>query len=236
MITCPESNKAQRSRQISLKRLTIASSRCRARSATTFIRRFSLAQIAYWSRVRPTSFSYRRCPHFSAAGTEELSDAWTLTPVGGSGRIPTFVRLLTGQKGITVATLIDVQSNDRDTIEGLYRDKLLKKTNVRTFADYTGNKEADIEDMFEPDFYLSLINAEYRLAPAITLTDLTSKAPRVLVRLEEYRKSSGLLPTFSHYRPARYFHEKLDALAAGLSASTKERFAKAFADLNKLLE
>jgi hypothetical protein len=54
--------------------------------------------------------------------------------------------------------------------------------------------------------------------------------------LEERRKSSGVLPTFSHYRPARYFHEKLDALASRVSADTKERFAKAFADLNKLLE
>lgn len=169
-------------------------------------------------------------------GKEGLSDAWTLTPVGGVGRVPTFVRLLTGQKGMTVATLIDIQSNDRTTIEGLYRDKLLKKANVRTFADYTGNKEADIEDMFEPDFYLSLVNAEYGLTPVITLADLTSKVPRVLVRLEERRKSSGVLPTFSHYRPARYFHEKLDALASRVSADTKERFAKAFADLNKLLE
>lgn len=169
-------------------------------------------------------------------GKEALSDKWTLTPVGGSGRIPTFVRLLTGQKGMTVATLIDIQSNDRATVEGLYRDKLLKKANVLTFADYTGNKEADIEDMFDPDFYLSLVNEEYGLTPAITLANLTSRAPRMLVRLDEYRTSSGVLPSFSHYRPARYFHEKLDGLAPEVSADTKERFAKAFADLNKLLK
>jgi predicted ATP-dependent endonuclease of OLD family len=169
-------------------------------------------------------------------GKEALSDKWTLTPVGGSGRIPTFVRLLTGQKGMTVATLIDIQSNDRATVEGLYRDKLLKKANVLTFADYTGNKEADIEDMFDPDLYLSLVNEEYDLIPAVTLANLTSKAPRMLVRLDDYRKSSGVLPSFSHYRPARYFHEKLDRLAPKVSAGTKERFAKAFADLNKLLK
>jgi hypothetical protein len=172
----------------------------------------------------------------SPEGKEGLSDRWTLTPVGGSGRIPTFVRLLTGQKGMRVATLIDIQTNDRQTVEGLYRDKLLKKANVRTFADYTGAKEADIEDMFEPDFYLSLVKGEYALNPAIKLSDLTSKAPRILVRLEEYQKTSGVLTGFSHYRPARYLHEKLDALAPKISAATKERFAKAFADLNKLLE
>ena len=169
-------------------------------------------------------------------GKEPLSEKWTLTPVGGSGRIATFVRLLTGQKGMTVATLIDIQSNDRVTVEGLYRDKLLKKANVCTFADYTGKTEADIEDMFDPDFYLSLVNEEYGLTPAITLTNLTSRAPRMLVRLDEYRKSSGVLSIFSHYRPARYFHEKLDRLAPKVSADTRERFAKAFVDLNKLLK
>jgi hypothetical protein len=172
-------------------------------------------------------------------GKEALSDKWTLTPVGGSGRIPTFVRLLTGQKGMTVATLIDIQANDRTIVEGLYKDKLLKKANVRTFADYTGTKEADIEDMFETDFYLSMINTEYAsaLSTPIKVTDLTSQAPRVLVRLEEYLEASkALSQTFSHYRPARCLHEKLDTFAPKISDATKERFAKAFADVNKLLK
>jgi predicted ATPase len=172
-------------------------------------------------------------------GKEALSNKWTLTPVGGAGRIPTFVRLLMGQKGMTVATLIDIQSSHRTTVEGLYKDKLLKKANVRTFADYTGTKEADIEDMFEPDFYLLLINGEYvsALTTPIKLTDLTSPSPRILIRLRAYLESSHVLSqSFSHYRPARYFHERLDTLASQVSDSTKERFAKAFQDLNKLLD
>jgi hypothetical protein len=143
---------------------------------------------------------------------------------------------LTGQKGLTVATLIDIQSADRATVEGLYKDKLLKKANVRTFADYTGTIEADIEDMFDPDFYLSLVNGEYALSPPIGEADLTSKAPRILVRLGEYLASSAApLKDFSHYRPARYLHENLGKLAGKISPATKERFGKAFADLNKLL-
>ena len=169
-------------------------------------------------------------------GMEGLSDKWTLTPVGGSGRIPTFVRLLTGQKEMTVATLIDVQTNDRSTIEGIYKDKLLKKANVRTFADYTGTKEADVEDMFDVDFYLTLISCEYNLASPILPLDLKSQAPRILVRLEEYFATNPLLQAFSHYRPARYLHEKLEILASQISSATKQRFAAAFTDLNKLLK
>jgi len=166
-----------------------------------------------------------------------LGDAWTLTPVGGSGRIPTFVRLLTNQKGMNVATLIDIQAKDRTIIEGIYKDKLLIKANVRTFADYTGAKEADIEDMFEESFYLDLCNAEYKaeLKAPLKSTDFKSKAPRVLVRLESYLDQSGALRGFSHYRPARYFHENLDALAKSIPAATKDRFEKAFVDLNALL-
>jgi hypothetical protein len=175
----------------------------------------------------------------SREGKEALSDKWTLTPVGGSGRIPTFVRLLTGQRGMTVATLIDIQTNDRATVEGLYKDKLLKMANVRTFADYTGTKEADIEDMFEPDFYLSLVNAEYAsaLSAPIKPTDLTSQAPRILIRLREYLEATqALSQNFSHYRPARYLHEKLDILAPTIADASKERFSKAFSDLNMLLK
>jgi predicted ATP-dependent endonuclease of OLD family len=171
-------------------------------------------------------------------GREGLSDSWTLTPVGGAGRVPTFVRLLTNQKGMLVATLIDVQDSDRATVEGLYKGKLLKRANVRTFADYTGAKEADIEDMFDENFYLDLVNAEYKSALKLPLkaSDFKSRAPRVLQRLESYIGESGNLPgAFSHYRPARYFHENLEALAKKISDATKDRFERAFKDLNGLL-
>ena len=53
-----------------------------------------------------------------------------------------------------VATLIDFQRRDQQSIENLYKKKLLAKKNVHTFARYTGTSEADIEDMFEPQLYL----------------------------------------------------------------------------------
>jgi hypothetical protein len=171
-------------------------------------------------------------------GREGLSDKWTMTPVGGAGRVPIFVRLLTNQRGMLVATLIDIQEAHRETVEGLYKGKLLKKANVRTFADYTGTKEADIEDMFDESFYVDLVNSEYKSALKSPLkpTDFSSKAPRILKRLEDHIEKSGILTgPFSHYRPARYFHENLDGLAKHLSDATKDRFEKAFKDLNGLL-
>lgn len=139
---------------------------------------------------------------------------------------------------MVVATLIDIQTNDKSRIESLYKDKLLKKANVLTFADYTGSKESDIEDMFDEGFYLDLCNAEYKKAfkAPLKASDLKNKSPRILVRVETYLKDGAASSEpFSHYRPARYFHENLEALAKSLSNATKDRFEKAFKDLNGLL-
>ncbi|HET7410938.1 MAG TPA: AAA family ATPase [Paracoccaceae bacterium] len=65
-------------------------------------------------------------------GREGLSEAWTITPVGGAGKVPTFVSLLGSQKGMTLATLLDFQKSDKAMVEGLYKSKILKKKNVLT--------------------------------------------------------------------------------------------------------
>jgi energy-coupling factor transporter ATP-binding protein EcfA2 len=155
------------------------------------------------------------CKPMSAILQEEkrtgLDPRWTITPVGGSAKVPTFVALLGSQKGTTIATLIDSPTADQKKIEGLYREKLLKKANVMTFADFTKTAEADIEDMFGAEFYIDLVNAEFeaQLAALVDLKALKSKEPTILQRLEKYFEEHPLKGgNFSHYRPARYFSEK----------------------------
>jgi len=170
------------------------------------------------------------------AGREGLDARWTITPVGGSDKVPTFVALLGAQKAMNVAVLVDFQKADQQTIENLYKRKLLKKSSVFTFADFTGGTEADIEDMFDEDLFIQLVNAEFsrELSSKIKAKDLTSKSPRVLVRLEELFKKTPLKTGgFSHFRPARHFSEKAGTLA--VPATTLDRFEAAFKALNKLL-
>ena len=113
-----------------------------------------------------------------------LSPEWTITPVGGADKVPTFVALIGAQTNLNVAVLIDYQKKDKQTIENLYKRKLLKRKNVLTFADYTGGKEADVEDMFRPRFYLSLVNQTF--GGSVGLADLSSNHARILRRLEQY--------------------------------------------------
>ncbi|WP_246327757.1 ATP-dependent nuclease [Candidatus Competibacter phosphatis] len=71
----------------------------------------------------PTDMLYLRAvsAQLEREGRVGLSENWVITPVGGSGKVPAFVALLAPQKGINVATLLDIQNSDRALIEDLYK-------------------------------------------------------------------------------------------------------------------
>lgn len=175
----------------------------------------------------------------SSKGKTGLDGRWTITPVGGSDKVPTFVALVGANTKLKLATLIDFQQKDAQTIENLYKRKLLQKKNVRTFVDFTGTKEADIEDMFDNGFYVKLVNSEYKdaLAKNITVGDLPKGGDRILPRIEKWLDDQPLKgnATFSHYRPARYFAENMGSLESKISDATLDRFEDAFKAINALL-
>ncbi len=168
-------------------------------------------------------------------GRVGLSGEWTITPVGGSDKVATFVALIGAQSNLNVAVLIDYQKKDQQSIENLYKRKLLSRRKVLTYADYVGSNEADVEDMFDPDFYLKLVNGAFE--SSIALTDLASRHPRVLRRLKEYLESDALPngASFNHYRPARYFSANIGDLSGDLSDQALDRFEQTFEALNELL-
>lgn len=173
--------------------------------------------------------------HLQENGQAGLSADWTITPVGGADKVPTFVALIGAQSNLNIAVLIDYQKKDQQNIENLYKRKLLKKQKVITYANYVKGNEADIEDMFNTGFYLNLVNGAY--GSSINVGDLSSNHPRVLRRIEEYLVNNPLSngAKLNHYRPARYFSENIASLAKKLSDKELERFQQAFTDLNALL-
>lgn len=172
------------------------------------------------------------------ASRRGLDSKWTICPVGGADKVSTFVALFRSQKGLNVATLIDLQKKDEQKIENLFKQKLLLKRQILTFAHFTKTSEADVEDMFDAPFYLEIINEEYKteLTTPIVESNLPPH-PRLLVRLEKYFASNPLKSGthFNHYRPARYFAEHVEDLAVKLSPATLQRFEEAFKTLNGLL-
>ena len=168
-------------------------------------------------------------------GRAGLNTAWTITPVGSSDKVPTFVALIGAQTNLNVAVLIDYQKKDQQHIENLYKRKLLAKKNVFTYATYTMGDEADVEDMFEPAFYLRLLNGAF--GSSVAVDDLSHGHPRIVRRIE-YHLGEHPLPgnaSFNHYRPARYLAESVGSLAGQLTDVELDRFQRAFDVLNALL-
>ncbi len=163
-----------------------------------------------------------------------LKSDWIVTPVGGSGNVSTFVALIGAQPGMRLATLVDYHRKDQQAIENLYKLKLMKQRNVLTFAHFVDADEADVEDMFTPEFYLDLVNREF--GASIQLTDLPRHGHRILPRLETHLQANPLPKEakFNHYRPARYLMENLRTVE--VPSQILDRFEKAFDALNNLLQ
>lgn len=172
-------------------------------------------------------------------GRTGLSPKWVIAPVGGIDKVPAFAALFGAQKTLTVATLVDLQKKDAQTVENLYKQRLLAQRNVLTYAQFTGTTEADAEDMFGDAFYLELVSAEYKkdLSGPIKAVKLPAGGPRIVGRLEVHFENSPLLngTKFNHYRPARYMAENIGALEAKLLPEAIDRFEEAFKALNALV-
>ncbi len=166
------------------------------------------------------------------SGRTGLSDEWTITPVGGIDKVSTFVALLGSQRNMKIATLLDYQGKDRQTIENLYKKRILTKNDVLTYAEFTGSKEADVEDMFGMKFYLDLLNEEYKteLEKNIKTSDVKGRQPRILVRLEQHLGWS-----INHFRPARCLVQNMDKYESKLTKEVLDRFEAAFVQLNDLI-
>lgn len=170
-------------------------------------------------------------------GEGGLDSRWTITPVGGSGKVSTFVALLGAQKNINLAVLLDIKSADQQMVQNLYKKKLLEKSCVFTYADFVDATEVDIEDLFERKTYLGWVNAEFDIKTPIKVGDLNSDSPRILMALEDYLKKNPLKNgQFSHYRPARYFSDNFVKQSNKIDRATKERFKVLFSKINNLLK
>ena len=174
-------------------------------------------------------------------GREGLDPKWTLCPSGGIDKIAAFVRLFSGNR-INVAVLSDIANGDKAKIENLKRAEILKAGNFYTCADFTGQTEADVEDLFEPDLYVDMLNGAYEPPPSKVVTKKSLMAAHSSSRI--VKKAEALLrlmPTsvaeFSHFGPSRWLLENPSVLDKNTPASnaTLDRFEELFRKFNTLL-
>lgn len=177
-----------------------------------------------------------------ALGRTGLSDAWTLCPVGGIGKVMPFVNLFGGGNKLNVAVVADYALKDKQEVERLRASELLRQDSVFTAEAFTNQPEADTEDFFGPSLYAAIVNQAYKLKGknAITsqsIADVQIKTPRVVKRVEAlFAAMPQSVPEFDHYTPAYWLQqhpETLDETSADVQACLA-RFEALFAAVNTL--
>ena len=169
-----------------------------------------------------------------------LDSRWVVTPVGSIDKISSFVSLFAGNK-IHIAALTDYAAGERNKIQRLRESQLLRAGHVFTVDSYTGQTEADIEDMLGRSLYIEIIQRCYNL---IKKHELPAKKPdnetvRVVKEVEKhFNVLPPSIPEFDHYTPARFLIEKSNEFINDLPELdfALDRFESLFKDLNKLLD
>jgi hypothetical protein len=171
-----------------------------------------------------------------------LDELWTICPSGGLGNVRGFVSLLGGNK-IDVAVLADQTKQDMKKIEELCRSQILKSGRVWTISDFTGKLESDIEDLFEPELFVSMVNSAFSLTAkrALTVASLDSadtSTTRLVKKAEAvFRVLPETFPTYDHFTPAAWLLSNLHVLNSDSPAvmSTLDRAEALFTEINKAL-
>jgi hypothetical protein len=170
-------------------------------------------------------------------GKNGLDPRWVVTPVGGADKVSTFVSLL-GANELNIAVLIDISERDKQRIKNLKGNHFLGNKNLINIGEITGAKDADIEDLFEPPFYLNLVNGAYpkELSQKLTLKSFTNQNPRIVKRIEEYFKLQDISGGhFNHYLPAVFLLNEQSDLLKKIDTVTIDRAEALFQKVNALL-
>jgi len=91
-----------------------------------------------------------------------LDPEWVLCPTGGIDKIQSFVSLFGGNE-LDVVSLSDFTKKDRPKLDAIKKSHMIKDGGVLTMADFVTQEEADVEDLFEPDIFCSIVNSAYGL-------------------------------------------------------------------------
>lgn len=173
-----------------------------------------------------------------------LSHQWTPVPVDGADNVPTFISMF-GASDLDIGVLLDDDTRIQQRLENIESRGQLDRDNVKLITKYTGNSNADTEDLFSKEFYISLVNDAYlpelRLAQdapdEIDLCQVQNQNPRIASRLEWFFKEKQINGgIFEHNVPAKHFQKNRDKFKENLEEDTLDRFETLFEDLNSIID
>lgn len=177
-------------------------------------------------------------------GRTGLREDITIVPVGGLDNVVTFISLL-GANDLNIAVLHDYKGRPEQKLQEIVGEKLIKSKAVLNASQFRkldkigqDNEASDTEDLFDPEFYLSIFNKVFstQLDVEIKESDLP-KRDRIISRIEAYLKDKSISLRasggFNHYAVASYFASNPPS---SLDDNTLNRFEELFKAVNKVLQ
>ena len=173
----------------------------------------------------------------ASKGYQRLDPRWVVIPVGNTDNLPMFVSLL-GENYVSVAVLMDVTPKNKAKMEMINKNSTIQRNNPVKWVEVQKIRTADIEDIFEPAFYLSLVNESYsmELTEPVSMKAISAKDPRIVQRLERHFSLEDIAGGhFDSYRPAAWLLENHERLRQAITDDAIERAASMFQRVNSLL-
>ena len=177
-----------------------------------------------------------------ARGRTKLDSRWTMCPAGGIDRIMPFVSLFAG-KDLHVAVLTDLAHGAKGKVDRIRKSDVLRAGHFYTVADFIDATEADIEDIFDPEVYVEIVNRSYALPESHRVTteklEQDTSTTRLVKKVEAmFNVMPETIPVYDHYTPAAWLIRNLDVLTGESEAiqRTLSMAEQIFETVNSLLE
>ncbi len=144
----------------------------------------------------------------SESSRSGLDPRWTISPLGGSKNLGVLLALMGDNRDKKIACLLD-QATDTES-------PLLRNKHIYSYTDFSENADAGIEDLFDPDFYVSLVNGAYSQAldRPLSRKHLAGRGRKIVEQIEEHWGSiireGGIV--FDRAKPGQYFAEHVSEL------------------------
>ena len=173
----------------------------------------------------------------AAEGAQKLDPRWVIIPVGNAENLPTFISLL-GDNYTSLAVLMDVTDDNRGHINRINETMAAAGRAPVNWIEVARVREADIEDLLDPGFYLRLVNQAYapHLPEPITLRSISDSNPRIVERLKSHFRDNDLNNgVFDPYKPAALFLKNHAMMRGEINQVTIDSASSMFDRINSML-
>ena len=157
-------------------------------------------------------------------GRKSLDEQWEIIPIGKVDNIPSFSAMLSKEN--KPAILSNVREDEKTTILNFAQQQYLEPGKLFLVTDFTGSKEADLEDMFSEDFFLDLVRSS---GIAVMDAEQLPQGNRILERIQ--MSGSG---TFDPLKPALQLLKEQETLLPKIDVNTLNRFEELFNKINQV--